>query len=392
MPVNINLRTLGRNMFGLTEDQILLQAMVRRLARESIAPLADTIDKTRVFPWEIVKILANADLLKMNIPQEYGGLSSDKVSICLAIEEIAKINATSAHFVSHQTTTAVPLTIAGTEEQKKKYFGILVDEGCLSCISITEPGAGSDAASIKTKAVKFGDDYLLNGTKCFATNGGTSRFYIIFAVTDPERGHRGISCFLVDKGTPGLAIGKEEEKLGMRASNTTEIILEDVLVPKQNLLGKEGDGFKIAMAALTEGRLAVGALSLGIAQGALDYALRYAKERVQFGQAISEFQGIQFTLADMATEIEAARTLTYHTARMVEANSPEIGKYCAMTKRFASDTAIKVTNEAVLILGGYGYTSDHPVERMLRDAKMWQIVEGTNHIQRLIIARHLLKD
>ncbi len=268
---------------------------------------------------------------------------------------------------------------------------MLIKENAVTCLSITEPNAGSDVAGMETRAVKDGDDYILNGRKCFATNGSVALIYFIFAVTQPGEGARGISCFLVEKGTAGLEPGRIEDKVGLRASNVAELTLEDVRIPAENLIGGEGKGFKICMMTLDKARLDAAAMGVGLARGALDYAIAYTKSRVQFKQPVAEFQGMQFMMADMATNMEAARSLTYEAARRMEINDAEASKYCAMAKMFASDMAMKVTVDAVQALGGYGLVKEHPVERMMRDAKILQIFDGTNQIQRLVIARNLLK-
>ncbi|MBI4595535.1 MAG: acyl-CoA dehydrogenase family protein [Candidatus Tectomicrobia bacterium] len=378
-------------MVEFTSEQLMIRETVNRICREKLAPKAAEVDKTCEFPWDILEEFRRADINRLFFPVQYGGLGKDLITDIMVVEEIAKFNAATAHSFGSIASSRLPLLTAGTEEQKKKYMPMLVNQNIVTCLSITEPNAGSDVAGMQTRAVKDGDDYVLNGRKCFATNGSVASLYFIFAVTRPGEGARGISCFLVEKGTPGLIPGRIEDKVGLRASNVAELILENVHVPARNLIGEEGKGFKICMMALDKARLDAAAMGVGLAQGALDYALSYAKSRVQFKQPVAEFQGLQFMFADMATNIEAARLLTFDAAERMERNDESTSKFCAMAKMFSSDMAMKVTVDAVQALGGYGVVKDYPVERMMRDAKILQIFDGTNQIQRLVIARSLLK-
>ena len=377
-------------MVEMTPEQETIRQTVNRICREKLAPRAAEMDRTGEFPWDILREFAHAGLTHMFFPVEYGGLGEDLVTSTMVVEEIARVNAATAHTFTGIANSRLPLLIAGTDEQKRRYMPMLIREAGVTCLSITEPNAGSDVAAMETRAVRDGDSYVLNGRKCFATNGSVAVLYFIFALTTPGAGARGISCFLVERGTPGLRPGRVEDKVGLRASNVSELILEDVRVPATNRLGGEGDGFKICMRALDKARLDAAALGVGLAQGALDYAVEYAKGRVQFKQPVAEFQGMQFLFADMATSVAAARALTYETARRMQANDSSAAHFCAMAKLCASDMAMKVTVDAVQALGGYGVLKDHPVERMMRDAKILQIFDGTNQIQRMIIARGLL--
>lgn len=378
-------------MVEFTQEQEMIRQTVRRICRDKLAPKVAEVDRTCEFPWDILEEFRRADLTRMFFPVQYGGLGKDLITSTMVVEEIAWFNAATAHSYSGIANSRNPLTLAGTEEQKIKYIPMLVDQNAVVCLSITEPNAGSDVAGMQTRAAKDGDDYVLNGRKCFATNGSVALIYFIFAVTRPGQGAKGISCFLVEKGTPGLSPGRIEDKVGLRASNVAELVLEEVRVPAGNIIGEEGGGFKICMMTLDKARLDAAAMGVGLAQSALDYAVAYAKSRVQFKQPVAEFQGMQFMFADMATRIEAARSITYETARLMEANDPAAPKFCAMTKLFSTDMAMSVTVDAVQALGGYGLMKEHPVERMMRDAKILQIFDGTNQIQRLIIARSLLK-
>jgi alkylation response protein AidB-like acyl-CoA dehydrogenase len=317
-------------------------------------------------------------------------MDGDITSFCLVIEEIAKVCGASSLLILVQGVGTMPIMIGGTDEQKKRYFDLIASDNKLVAFTLTEPDSGSDAASLRTTAVTQGDHYKLNGRKCFITNGGVADLYSTFVVTHPEKGSEGISAVVVEKGTDGLSSGKPENKMGMRGSNTTDVLFEDCLVPKENLLGIAGRGWEIAMGTLNMSRPAVGAQAIGIAQGALDIAVNYSSERHQFGRPIAKFQGIRFMLADMATQIEAARLLVYKTAATIDSKEGDSDMLSAMAKYFASDVAMKVTMDAVQILGGYGYMRDYTVERMMRDAKLTQIYEGTNQVQRMVVAHHLL--
>ncbi len=372
-----------------TERQ-MIKATAKRVADKLIAPRAVEIDASGEFPWDIVEILGKQGFLSILLPETYGGTDGDITSFCLVVEEIAKVCGSSSLLVLVQAVGTMPIMIGGNEEQKKKYFDLIASENYLAAFTLTEPDAGSDAASLKTRAISEGDHYKLNGRKCLITNGGVANVYSVFASTDPEKGHEGISALLVDKGTRGLSSGKPEEKMGMRGSDTTDVIFEDCLVPKENLLGEKGQGWEIAMNTLNMSRPAVGAQAVGIAQGALDLAINYSNERHQFGRPISKFQGIRFMLADMATQIEAARSLVYRTAEAIDSKEGDSDMLSAMSKYFASDVAMRVTTDAVQILGGYGYMRDYKVERMMRDAKVTQIYEGSNQVQRMVVAHHLV--
>jgi alkylation response protein AidB-like acyl-CoA dehydrogenase len=378
-------------MVEFTQEQIEIRETVRRICRDKLTPKVAEVDRTEEFPWDILEEFAKADLTRLFFPVEYGGLGQDLLTNTMVVEEIAFFNTATAHSFSGMASSRIPLLLAGSEEQKEKYVPMLIRETGVTCLSITEPDAGSDVASMKTSAVRDGDHYVINGNKCFATNGSVAMLYFIFAVTRPGGGARGISCFLVEKGTPGLNPGRVEDKVGLRASNVSELTLEELRVPAQNLIGEEGKGFKICMMTLDKARLDAAAMGVGLAQSALDYAIEYSKSRVQFNQPVSDFQGMQFMFADMATHLEAARSLTYEAARLMDNNHPQAPNRCAMAKLFSSDMAMNVTVDAVQALGGYGVMKDYPVERMMRDAKILQIFDGTNQIQRLVISRELLQ-
>jgi len=375
--------------FQLSEEHEMIRKMDRDFAENEVAPTAAERDEEERFDREIFDKMAELGLTGIPWPEEYGGIGSDYLAYAIAVEELSRVCASSGVVLSAHTSLASwPIYRFGTEEQKQKYLVPLARGTSIGAYALTEPGSGSDAASMKTTAVKQGDHYVINGSKIFITNGGVADIYIIFAVTDPEKGHRGISAFIVESTFPGFKVGKLERKMGIRSSPTAEIIFEDLIVPAENLLGEEGQGFKIAMMTLDGGRNGIAAQAVGIAQGALDAAIRYAKERKQFNKPIIANQGISFKLADMATHVEAARLLTYQAA-WLESKGLPYGKASAMAKLFAGDTAMMVTTEAVQIFGGYGYTKDYPVERFMRDAKITQIYEGTQEIQRLVISRML---
>lgn len=376
----------------LTEDQKMLRDLARQVADEKIRPVAAEYDEKEEFPWPIVKILADSDLFGVYIDEKYGGIGGSVFNLCLCTEELSKACGGIALALAATALGTFPIILFGNDEQKQKYLPDIAAGRKLAAFAITEPEAGSDAGSIKTTAKKDGDHYILNGTKQWITNGGDAEVYTVVAMTDKAKGARGASAFIVDKGTPGFEFGKKEKKLGIRASSTRELIFTDCKVPKENLLGREGMGFIVAMRTFDSSRPGVAAQAVGIAQGALDHAVKYAQERKQFGQSISSFQGIQFMLADMATQVEAARALIYSAARMVDSGSKNISKASAMSKLFASDVAMKVTVDAVQVLGGYGYMRDYPVEKYMRDAKITQIYEGTNQIQRNVIALALIKE
>jgi butyryl-CoA dehydrogenase len=377
--------------FQLTEEHEMIRKMVRDFAQNEVAPSAAERDENERFDREIFDKMAELGLTGIPWPEEYGGIGSDYLAYCIAVEELSRVCASTGVTLSAHTSLAGwPIYKFGTEEQKQKYLRPMAQGEKIGAYGLTEPGSGSDAGGMKTTARREGDYYILNGSKIFITNGGVADIYVVFALTDPESKHKGTSAFIIEKDFPGFSVGKKEKKLGIRSSPTTEIIFEDCKVPAENLLGKEGEGFKIAMMTLDGGRNGIAAQAVGIAQGALDAAIEYAKERVQFGKPIAAQQGVAFKLADMATSVEAARLLTYQAA-WLESQGLPYGKESAMSKLFAGDTAMKVTTEAVQIFGGYGYTKDYPVERFMRDAKITQIYEGTQEIQRLVISRMLTK-
>lgn len=374
-----------------TEEQQMMRQMVREFAENEIAPFVERMERGE-FPRPILEKMAELGLMGITVPEQYGGAGMDFTSYIIAIHEISKVSAVVGVILSVHTSVGTnPILYFGTEEQKRKYVPKLARGEYLGAFCLTEPGSGSDAASLKTTAIRDGDHYVLNGSKVFITNGGEADTYIVFARTNPEeKGSKGVSAFIVEKHTPGLIIGKDEKKMGLHGSRTVQLSFEDMRVPAENLLGQEGDGFKIAMANLDSGRIGIAAQSLGIAEAALEHATRYAKERIQFGKPIAEQQGIAFKLADMATNVEAAKLLVYHAA-FLRTNGMPCGKEASMAKLFASKTAMENAIEAVQIFGGNGYTEDYPVERLFRDAKVCEIYEGTSEIQRLVISKHLLR-
>ncbi len=372
------------------EDEKALIEAIRELAQERVAPRAAEIDRTGEFPWDMKELLAQQDILAMPFPVEYGGIGASELSIVMAIEELSRCCATTGLLLAVQQLGSTPILLAGTDEQKRKYFPKLASGEWLAAYGLTESGSGSDSAAMRTMAVRQGDKYILNGSKRFITNGGLAQVNSVMAITDPTKGTRGISAFIVERDFPGFSVGRIEDKMGIRGSQTAELIFTDCEVPAANILGREGDGFKIAMGTLDRTRPGIAAQAVGIAQGALDLAVAYAKQRVQFNKPIAENQGIQFMLADMATKTEAARLLVYNVAEMIDRGEKNFGKYSSMAKLFASDISMEVTNDAIQVLGGYGYITEYPAERMMRDAKITQIYEGTNQIQRLVIARALL--
>ncbi len=378
--------------YFLTEDQLEMKEIARRIAQEKIKPLSEEYDEKGIFPWDIVEILAQSDLFAVLVPEEYDGISGKILDLSIVTEELSKVDTGIALAFGATGLGLYPILLSGSEEQKQKFLPAIAAGERLAAFALTEANAGSDAGAIETTATKDGDYYILNGTKQWITNGGDAEIYTVFAMTNKEKGARGCSCFIVEKGTPGFEFGKKENKMGIRASSTRELIFDNCRVPKENLIGKEGTGFITAMKTFDKSRPMVGSQAVGVAAGALDIAAKYSKERYQFGKPISAFQGVQFMLADMATQIEAARALVYQTARMIDAGCKKFSKESAMCKYFASDVAMKVTTDAVQILGGYGYMKEYPVEKMMRDAKILQIYEGTNQIQRTIVASNLLKE
>jgi acyl-CoA dehydrogenase len=375
--------------FEWTEEMKALKDLARKFAEKEMIPKAPEFDKTGEFPIEIVKKAYEVGLMNTVIPVEYGGGGLTSLETCVITEELAAGCAGMTTTISANTLATIPILIAGNEEQKMTHLGKLTSSPSLAAFCLTEPGAGSDAGAMRTKAVRDGDEYVVNGQKCFITNGGYASLYSVFAITDKEKGVRGISAFIVPRDLPGVSIGKHEDKMGQRASNTTEVIFEDVRIPKEYLLGKEGDGFKIAMMTLDETRAHIGSMGVGLARAALEAAIKYSKERVQFGQPIANFQATQWKLANMAIKVETARLITWYAAWLTDKKMRNTYE-SSIAKTFATDTAMEVSMEAVQIFGGYGYMKDFPVEKYMRDAKLLQIYEGTNEIQRVVISRELL--
>jgi butyryl-CoA dehydrogenase len=378
--------------YFLSEEQKMIQELAEQIAREKIRPVRAQLDEAEEFPTELMEVLAQSDLFGVYIPEEYGGLGGGILENCLAVEQLARACIGVATSFAASGLGAYPILLYGSEEQKAAYLPDIAAGRRLAAFAVTESGAGSDVTAIKTTAVKDGDHYILNGTKQWITNGGEADIYSVLAVTDKTKGPRGASFFIVEKGDPGFSFGKKEKKLGIRASATRELVFQDCRIPKERLIAKEGMGFIIAMKTFDKSRPGIGALGVGLAQGALDIAVEYARKRIQFGKPIISFQAVQHKLADMATKTEAARALIYCAARHMDTNPPDASKVAAMCKVFASDVAMEVTTEAVQILGGYGYMRDYPVEKMFRDAKILQIYEGTNEIQRNIIGQELNKE
>ncbi|OCS85233.1 acyl-CoA dehydrogenase [Caryophanon latum] len=377
--------------FQLTEEHQQLRDMIRDFALNEVAPTAAERDEEERFDREIFDKMAELGLTGIPWPEEYGGAGFDYLAYCIAVEELSRVcGSTGVTLSAHTSLAGWPVYKFGTEEQKQKYLRPMAEGKKIGAYGLTEPGSGSDAGGMRTYAVEDGDAYVLNGSKIFITNGGIADIYVVFAVTDPELGAKGTTAFIVEADFPGFSVGKKEQKLGIRSSPTTEIIFDNCRVPKENILGEVGQGFIIAMKTLDGGRNGIAAQAVGIAQGALDAAADYAKERVQFGKPIALQQGVGFKLADMATAVEASRLLTYQAA-WLETNDLPYGQASAMAKLMAGDTAMKVTTDAVQVFGGYGYTKDYPVERFMRDAKITQIYEGTQEIQRLVISRNLTK-
>ncbi|TMC83987.1 MAG: acyl-CoA dehydrogenase [Chloroflexi bacterium] len=377
--------------FEFSAEQVAIRDTIRELVQDRVAPRAAEIDQTGEYPNDIERLFADNGILGIPFPEVYGGISGSSVTICMGIEEIAKACASSSLILAVQALGSYPILVAGSEEQKKRLCPPLASGEKVAAYALSEPGSGSDAAAMKTRATKHGSEYVLNGTKQFITHGSIAGTLVVFAQTDATEDHRGISAFVLERETSPWKVEKLEHKLGIRGSPTAHVVLEDVKVPAANRLGEEGAGFKLALAVLDRSRPGIGAQALGIAEGAFAYALNYVKERQQFGQPIASFQGIQFMLADIATQIEASRYLVYQAATKVDGKAPDLTKVAAMAKLFASDMAMRVTTDCVQLLGGYGYISDYPVERMMRDAKITQIYEGTNQIQRVVIARALLR-
>lgn len=377
--------------FKLSEEQEMIRKTVREFAEKEIAPKAGPMDEAEEYDYSLWEQMAEMGLTGIPFPEEYEGAGMDNICYAIAVEELSRVCASSGVLVSaHTSLCSWPIYAFGTEEQKQKYLVPLASGKKIGALGLTEPSAGSDAGSVKTSAVLDGDEYVLNGTKIFITNGEKADIYVIIASTDKSKGHRGTAAFIVEKGTPGFTFGKKEHKMGIRASATYELVFENCRIPKENMLGEDGNGFKIALKTLDGGRIGIAAQALGIAQGAFDEALKYSKVREQFGKPISSFQGLQWMLADMATRIDAARLLVYRAAYLKDSGLP-YSKEAAMAKLYASECAMWVTTKAVQIFGGYGYTREYPVERMMRDAKITEIYEGTSEVQRIVIAANILK-
>ena len=374
-----------------TSEQTAFSQKMREFVLKELEPVASEIDRKGEFPWEIIRKLADMGVMGVNYPKDFGGMGLDTVCYAITVEEISRAcGSTGITVAAHNSLAIAPIYLFGTEDQKKKYVPPLARGEKIGAFGLTEPEAGSDAGATKTMAILDGDDYIINGTKCFITSASVAEIFVITAKTSPEPGTRSISSFILEKGMKGLSVGKKENKMGLRGSDTAELIFEDLRVPRENLLGKEGEGFRQFMITLDGGRISIGAMALGIAQGAYDKAIAYAKEREQFGRPISDFQAIQWKLADMATQLEAARHLIYHASELKDKGEKFIME-SAMAKLFASEVGNFVTYQAIQIFGGYGYTSDYPVERYMRDVKLCEIGEGTSEIQRLVIARELLR-
>ncbi|MCD4525311.1 acyl-CoA dehydrogenase family protein [Nocardioides sp. cx-173] len=381
---------MSTDLFALSEEHRAIREAVRAVAEAKVAPYAAAVDEEARYPAEAAAALLASDFHAPHVPEAYGGAGADALATVLVIEEVARVCVSSSLIPAVNKLGSLPVQLAGSEELKQKYLGRLArGEGGFSyCLS--EPDAGSDAVSMKTRAVRDGDDWVLNGVKRWITNAGVSEYYTVLAVTDPEKRSRGISAFVVEKADAGVSFGAPEKKLGIKGSPTREVYLDNVRIPGDRIIGAEGTGFETAMRTLDHTRVTIAAQAVGVAQGALDFALGYAKERQQFGKPISDFQGLQFLLADMGMKVEAARQMTYAAAGRSERNDPDLTFFGAAAKCFASDVAMEVTTNAVQVLGGYGYTRDYPVERMMRDAKITQIYEGTNQVQRIVMARQLL--
>ena len=378
--------------YFLTEEQEMIRDLARQIAEEKIVPVRAELDETGEFPHEIIKVLAQSDMLGLFIPEAYGGLGKGCLELCLAVEELSRACVGVSTSYAANALGTFPILLFGTDDQKNKYLPEIAAGKKLVAFGLTEANAGSDAGGIQTTARTDGDEYVLNGTKQWITNGGVADVYTVIAITDKSKGPRGASAFIVEKGTPGFSFGKKENKMGIRCSATTELIFDNCRVPKENVLGKEGMGFIVAMKTLDASRTGVGAQGLGVAQGAFDEAVKFARQRVQFGHPIISFQAIQHMLADMAIEIEAARSLIYSVARFVDSGAKDVSKESAIAKTFATDLGMRVTTNALQVMGGSGYMKEYPVEKMMRDAKILQIYEGTNQIQRNVIGQALIKE
>ena len=376
----------------LTEEQIMIRDLARQIAVEKIVPVRAELDEHNKFPTDIMKAMAQADLFGLFIPEEYGGLGRASLDLCIAVEELSKACLGVSTSYAANALGTYPILLYGSDEQKKKYLPDIAAGKRLVAFGLTEANAGSDASGIQTTAKLEGNEYVLNGTKQWITNGGDAEIYTIIAITDKTKGPRGGSAFVVEKGTPGFTFGKKENKMGIRASSTTELIFNNCRIPKENLIAKQGMGFIVAMKTLDSSRTGVGAQGVGVAQGAIDAAISFARNRVQFGQPITSFQAIQHMLADMQTQTEAARALVYAAARFIDSGAKDFSRASAMAKLFATDVAMKVTTDAVQVMGGSGYMKEYPVEKMMRDAKILQIFEGANQIQRNVIALDMVRE
>lgn len=378
--------------YFLTDEQQEIRNIARQIAEEKIKPVRAELDEKEEFPWEILKVLAQSDLFGLYIPEEYGGFGGGAFENCLAVEELSRACIGVSVSFAASGLGAYPILLFGNEDQKKKYLPQIASGERLAAFGLTEADAGSDAGGTKTTAVPDGNEYVLNGTKQWITNGGEAEIYTVIAMTNPAKGSRGASAFIVEKGTPGFSFGKKEKKMGIRSSATRELVFEDCRIPKENILSKEGMGFLVAMKTLDKSRPGIGAQAVGLAQGAIDECVQYARERHQFDQPVISFQAIQHMLADMVTQTEAARALVYAVAKFIDSDPKDVSKASAMAKLYASDVAMKVTVDAVQVMGGYGYMREYPVEKMMRDAKILQIYEGTNQIQRNVIGGAIIKE
>ncbi|MBS1114838.1 MAG: acyl-CoA dehydrogenase, short-chain specific [Nitrospirae bacterium] len=378
--------------YFLSEEQMMIRDLARQIAEEKIVPVRAELDETGEFPWDIMKVLAQSDLFGLFIPEEYGGLGKGCLELCIAVEELSRACLGVSTTYAANALGTYPLLLFGSDSQKKKYLPDIAAGKKLVAFGLTEANAGSDAGGTQTTAKLEDNEYIINGTKQWITNGGEAEIYTIIAITDRSKGPRGASAFVVEKGTPGFTFGKKENKMGIRASATTELIFDNCRVPKENLIGKDGAGFLVAMKTLDSSRTGVGSQGVGVAQGAYEEAVKYAKKRVQFGHPIISFQAVQHMLADMATSIEAARSLVYAVARFIDSGAKDVSKESAMSKVFATDVAMKVTTDALQVTGGTGYMKEFPLEKMMRDAKILQIYEGTNQIQRNVIGQAIIKE
>ncbi|MCX6345900.1 MAG: acyl-CoA dehydrogenase family protein [Armatimonadetes bacterium] len=380
--------------YFITEEQQFMKDVAKEIAIKKIKPVSAHYDETGEFPWEIVKAIAEADLFRVFIPDEYGGMAGDSaiMNMCLVTEELSKVDGGISLAFAATGLGTFPILVSASHEQKQRWLPRIAD-GAIAAFGLTEANAGSDVAGLQTRAIEDGNDFIINGTKQWITNAGEAEIYTVFAVTDPKKGPRGVSCFVLENGMEGFTFGKKEDKMGIRASSTRELIMQDVRVPKENMIGRRGTGFFSAMKTFDQSRPGVAAQALGIAAGALDLAVNYSRERIQFGAPISANQGLRFFLADMAMKVETARALVYAVARWIDSKPDEkVTTYSAMSKCWASDVAMEVTTNAVQVFGGYGYMKEYPVEKMMRDAKITQIYEGTNQIQREEIGRGLIAE